>query len=285
MQDRYTSKLIMRTLLSISKNPYSSSTINIGNIVSSALCSEVTLFTVNTEQSSEHSSLDELRLASEQMSMPTNFIVRQGNPELEILSELKTSIYNLLVIGARAHSTAPAELLLGDTTNRIVRRTPISVLVARGTINNLNRLLICTSGPQSGFDAIRTAIKISKHTNAQITLLHVSRAIPSMYTGLDQMGETLSDLLQTNTPTAQHLRDCASLLESEQIDAEIELRHGTPTQEILRDIERNKYDLLIIGAAKRNSINRVLVDDVSIQLASKVPLPVLVVRNTIQTHI
>ena len=275
----------MRTLLSISKNPYSSSTINIGNIVSSALCSEVTLFTVNTEQSSEHSSLDELRLASEQMSMPTNFIVRQGNPELEILSELKTSIYNLLVIGARAHSTAPAELLLGDTTNRIVRRTPISVLVARGTINNLNRLLICTSGPQSGFDAIRTAIKISKHTNAQITLLHVSRAIPSMYTGLDQMGETLSDLLQTNTPTAQHLRDCASLLESEQIDAEIELRHGTPTQEILRDIERNKYDLLIIGAAKRNSINRVLVDDVSIQLASKVPLPVLVVRNTIQTHI
>ena len=104
-----------------------------------------------------------------------------------------------------------------------------------------------------------------------------------MYTGLDQMGETLSDLLQTNTPTAQHLRDCASLLESEQIDAEIELRHGTPTQEILRDIERNKYDLLIIGAAKRNSINRVLVDDVSIQLASKAPLPVLVVRNTIQT--
>ena len=282
MQDRYTSKLIMRTLLSISKNPYSSSTINIGNIVSSALCSEVTLFTVNTEQSSEHSSLDELRLASEQISMPTNFIVRQGNPELEILSELKAGIYNLLVIGARAHSTAPAELLLGDTTNRIVRRTPISVLVARGTINNLNKLLVCTSGPQAGFDAIRTGIKVSKHSDAKITLLHVSRAVPSMYTGLDQMGETLSDLLQTNTPTAQHLRDCASLLESEQIDAEIELRHGTPTQEILRDIERNKYDLLIIGAAKRNSINRVLIDDVSIQLASKAPLPVLVVRNTIQ---
>ena len=284
MQDRYTSKLIMRTLLSISKNPYSSSTINIGNIVSSALCSEVTLFTVNTEQSSEHSSLDELRLASEQMSMPTNFIVRQGNPELEILSELKAGIYNLLVIGARAHSTAPAELLLGDTTNRIVRRTPISVLVARGTINNLNKLLVCTSGPKAGFDAIRTGIKVSKHSDAKITLLHVSRAVPSMYTGLDQMGETLSDLLQTNTPTAQHLRDCASLLESEQIDAEIELRHGTPTQEILRDIERNKYDLLIIGAAKRNSINRVLIDDVSIQLASKAPLPVLVVRNTIQIH-
>jgi len=128
-----------------------------------------------------------------------------------------------------------------------------------------------------------TAIKISKHSDAQITLLHVSRAIPSMYTGLDQMGETLSDLLQTNTPTAQYIRDCASLLESEQVESEIELRHGTPTQEILRDIDRNKYDLLIIGAAKRKTINRIFGDDVSIQLASKAPLPVLVVRNTIQT--
>tara|TARA_B100001146_G_C16126080_1_gene410242 strand:- start:236 stop:1081 length:846 start_codon:yes stop_codon:yes gene_type:complete len=281
VQDQYTDKLIMRTLLSITKNPYSSSTIHIGDMVTSSLESEVTLLTVTNKQSSDQKSLDELRVVSEQISSPSNILVRQGNPETEIISELNSANYNLLVIGARAHSSAPAELLLGDTTNRIVRRTPISVLIARGSISNLNRLLVCTSGPQSGFDAIRTAIKISKHTNAQITLLHVSRAIPSMYTGLDQMGETLSDLLQTNTPTAQHLRDCASLLESEQIKSEIELRHGTPTQEILRDIDRNKYDLLIIGAAKRKTINRILVDDVSIQLASKAPLPVLVVRNTI----
>ena len=102
-----------------------------------------------------------------------------------------------------------------------------------------------------------------------------------MYTGLDQMGETLSDLLQTNTPTAQYLRDCANLLNSEQINAEIELRHGTPTQEILRDVERNKYDLLIIGASKRSSINRVLTDNVSTQLAANAPLTVLVVHSTI----
>jgi nucleotide-binding universal stress UspA family protein len=283
VQDQYTDKLIMRTLLSITKSPYSSSTIHIGDMVTSSLESEVTLLTVTNKQSSDQKSLDELRVVSEQISSPSNILVRQGNPETEIISELNSANYNLLVIGARAHSSAPAELLLGDTTNRIVKRTPISVLIARGSIRNLNRLLVCTSGPQSDFDAIRTAIKISKHTNAQITLLHVSRAIPSMYTGLDQMGETLSDLLQTNTPTAQHLRDCASLLESEQIESEIELRHGTPTQEILRDIDRNKYDLLIIGAAKRKTISRILVDDVSIQLASKAPLPVLVVRNTIQT--
>ncbi len=274
----------MRTLLSITRNPYSSSTINIGDIVTSALSSEVTLFTVHNKQSSDHSSLDELRLVSEQISAPTNLVVRQGNPEVEILSELKAGKYNLLIIGARAHSTAPAELLLGDTTNRIVRRTPISILVARGTISNLNKILVCTSGPKAGFDAISTAIKLSKPSDAKITLLHVSRAVPSMYTGLDQMGETLSDLLQTNTPTAQHLRYCASLLESEQIDAELELRHGTPTQEILRDINCNKYDMLIIGAAKRNSINRLLVDDVSIRLAANAPLPVLVVRSTIQTY-
>ena len=271
----------MHTLLSITKEPYSSATIKISDIVTSALESEVTLFTVTSKQSSDQATLDELQLVSEQMSSPSNILVRQGNPATEILSELNSGKYNLLAIGARAHSSAPTELLLGDTTHRIVKDTPISILIARGTIKKLKRILVCTSGPNAGFDAIQTAIKIAKHSNSRLTVLHVSRAIPSMYTGLDQMGETLSDFLQRNTPTAEYLRDCANLLNSEQINAEIELRHGTPTKEILRDVERNKHDLLIIGAAKRSSFNRVLTDNVSTQLAANAPLPVLVVHSTI----
>ena len=272
----------MHTLISITKNPYWTSTIKIGDIVASALLSEVTLMTVTGNQSSSSKSRDKLLIASELISRPSNILVRQGNPATEIISELNSGKYNLLTIGSRAHSSAPAELLLGDTTHRIVKDTPISILVARGKIANLNRILVCTSGPSAGFDAIKSAVTIAKHTNASLTVLHVSRAVPSMYTGLDQMGESLSDLLQTDTPTAKYLRDCASILNAEQISAEIELRHGTPTQEILRDVDRNRYDLLIIGAAKRSPFNRMLTDNVSTQLAANAPLSVLVIHNSIQ---
>ena len=97
----------MHTLLSITKEPYSSATIKISDIVTSALESEVTLFTVTSKQSSDQATLDELQLVSEQMSSPSNILVRQGNPATEILSELNSGKYNLLAICARAHSSAP----------------------------------------------------------------------------------------------------------------------------------------------------------------------------------
>ena len=272
----------MQTLLSLSKKPYSTSTINIGAMVAKALDSQITLFTVIESESSKTQTYDELQLIGKDISNSSDILIRQGNPENEIISETESGKYNLLVIGARTHSSVPTEFIFGDTTHRIVKDSPISVLVSRGITQNLNHILVCTSGPNAGFDALRTAIKMSKHTNSKLTLLHVSRAVPSMYTGLDQMGESLSDLLQTDTPTAQYLRDCAALLNNEKIDAEIELRHGTPTQEILRDIDRNTYDLLIIGASKKSTFNRMLTDNVSAQLAASAPLSVLVIHNSIQ---
>ena len=274
----------MQTLLSISKKPYSTSTINIGAMVAKALDSQITLFTVIESESSKAQIYDELQSIDKDIANPADILIRQGNPDNEIISETKSGKYNLLVIGARTHSSVPTEFIFGDTTHRIIKDSPISVLVSRGITQNLNHILVCTSGPSAGFDAIKTAIKMSKHTNSKLTLLHVSTAIPSMYTGLTQMGESLADLLQTDTPTAQYLRDCAALLNNAKIDAEIELRHGTPTQEILRDVDRNKYDLLIIGAAKRNSISRMLTDNVSTQLAMTSPIAVLVIRNNLSNN-
>ena len=274
----------MQTLLSISKQPYSTSTINIGSMVAKALDSKVTLFTVIESESSKAQIYDELQSIDKDIANPADILIRQGNPDNEIISETKSGKYNLLVIGARTHSSAPTEFIFGDTTHRIIKDSPISVLVSRGITQNLNHILVCTSGPSAGFDAIKTAIKMSKRTNSKLTLLHVSTAIPSMYTGLTQMGESLADLLQTDTPTAQYLRDCAALLNNAKIDAEIELRHGTPAEEILRDVDRNKYDLLIIGAAKRNSISRMLTDNVSTQLAMTSPIAVLVIRNNLSNN-
>jgi len=77
------------------------------------------------------------------------------------------------------------------------------------------------------------------------------------------------------------LRNCANLLDEAQIKGEIELRHGTPTEEILRDIEQNNYDLLVIGASQSNTINKFLLDDVSIKLANHSPISTLIVKNFI----
>ena len=271
----------MHNLLSITQSPHSQSTINLGNTISSILKAEITLFTVCKNSDDNNDVYTELNKTANSLYKSPTIKIANGNPEIEILKELKSNRYQLLTIGERSHVTHPSEVLLGDTTNRIVKNSPISVLIAKGNNHSIRNILVCTSGPQCNLEAINASIHMCQHSQATLTLLHVGNPIPSMYTGLTQIGETLADLLKTDTPTAMHLRNCANLLDEAQIKGEIELRHGTPTEEILRDIEQNNYDLLVIGASQSNTINKFLLDDVSIKLANHSPISTLIVKNFI----
>jgi nucleotide-binding universal stress UspA family protein len=101
-----------------------------------------------------------------------------------------------------------------------------------------------------------------------------------MYTGLDEMDETLAELLQTDTPLAQHLRHGAQILAQHQVEAELELRRGTPTSEILQEIVEGNYDLVIIGASgAAGRLQEWLLGNVSREIVETCKCPILVVRQ------
>jgi nucleotide-binding universal stress UspA family protein len=103
-----------------------------------------------------------------------------------------------------------------------------------------------------------------------------------MYSGLSRLGEGLPDLLQTDTPVARHIKKCAELLRSHDVDARIELRHGHPSDEILRAAEVDNYDLIVIGGSDTRGLGRLLLDEVSMQVVANSPRPVLVVRGDME---
>jgi nucleotide-binding universal stress UspA family protein len=276
----------MHTLISISQFPYASTTIDFGNLVASAFGSDVTLLTVRATQAGPKARTGALAEAREHLPIPPlSHIVRHGNAEAEILSELRTEKYDLLVIGAREHRGSAGELLLGDVTHRLVRHSPISALVVRGNRHTLKNILVCTGGPPATKATVTTAASLARATGSRATLLHVAVAVPSMYTGLAQLGETLPELLQTDTPTARHLRDSAALMRAHKVEADLELRHGIPANEILRAIERSSFDLLVIGASARQGLDRLLLDEVSLKLVDESAIPVLVVRHDLKVVI
>jgi len=59
-----------------------------------------------------------------------NIIVKIGNPVDEILQEVETNSYDLVVMGAHGQS-ALADALMGSTSRRVVRRCKKPVLVVR----------------------------------------------------------------------------------------------------------------------------------------------------------
>ena len=270
----------MHTLISITQFPYAASTIAFGNLVASALGSDVTLLTVRPPHAGPEAGSRVRNAAQDHLPVPpANHLLRRGVAETEIIAEVSTGKYDLLVIGARDHRGSAEELFLGDLAYRVVKQTPISALVVRGNVREMQNILVCTAGHDAATATVTTGAKLAHATDARVTLLHVAAAVPSMYTGLAQIGETLPDLLRTETPTARHLRNCAELMRSHQVEAQLELRHGIPAKEILRAIERGSFDLLVVGASARQGLDRMLLDEVSQKLVAHSALPGLVTRT------
>ena len=270
----------MHTLISLTRFPYAASTVDLGYAISSAFNSDISLLTVATTNSDSDNATNSLKTAEERLPIePISSLLKDGDPESQIMMEIRTGQYDLLVIGARHHRGSPAEVLLGAVSHRVVKRTPISTLVVRGESRPLQNFLVCTGGPEAASDTVTSAATLARATGSRVTLLHVAAAIPTMYTGLQQIGETLTDLLQTDTPTARHLRQCAQIMESNEVEANIELRHGIPATEIIRSVERGSFDLLIIGASAHRGLGRVLLDEVSLKLVDRSTLPLLIIQK------
>jgi nucleotide-binding universal stress UspA family protein len=101
-----------------------------------------------------------------------------------------------------------------------------------------------------------------------------------MYTGLDEVEEHLPELLQTDTPMAQHLRHAVDVVARRNVEAELELRHGAVSDEILQESKTGHYDLIVLGASKASThFAGWLMGDVTAQVLKASRCPVLVVRT------
>jgi nucleotide-binding universal stress UspA family protein len=101
-----------------------------------------------------------------------------------------------------------------------------------------------------------------------------------MYTGLEEIEETLPELLQTDTPLAQHLRRSAKILARHQVTATLKQRHGVAADEILREALEGNYDLVVIGASgTAGRLREWLLGNVTRQVVEHALCSVLVVKR------
>ena len=205
--------------------------------------------------------------------------VRRGDPFLQIVAEIEESGADLVVLGLN-EAPGPKTDVLGSVTTQIVRRVPCSVLVAQQACSSLERVLICSSGAHVADDVIKTGAWIAQVVGGSATLLHVVTPIPSMYPGLLEPYESLTELLQRDTPVARHLRHGAEILEQHQVPVELRLRYGVISDEIVREARMGNHDLILLGAAQGTAeVKWLMLADVPEQVVERAPRSVLIVRE------
>ena len=201
----------------------------------------------------------------------------EGNVRKEIAKELRQQPYHLVIVGTsrRESSQRPSPL-----SQHLANNVRTSVLLIRNPPEEICQILICTGGHAESANAIEWGIHLAQKTNDQVTILHVVSSPPAMYTGLDEIDEDLSEVLARDVPLSQHLKDVAQLAEKSGVQAKLELRHGLVIEEILRSLEINSHDLVVLGAPKpRSTFSQIFLGRVGPKLLASTLRSTLIVRG------
>ena len=270
----------MQTLICIRQLPYSEPTVTFGGLIARLLNSSLTLLTVFGKDSQRQ--LAEAGIASAKELLHRQEIttkLHSGDPLAEILKEAQETDYEMIVVGS--HDVLRLlDSLLGTLTDKVADRAHSHVLIVRGERKELNQILIPIGGQAMNPDVVKVGARLAVASGAKVTLLYVTGPVPTMYTGLDDMDETLPELLETDTPVSQHLRWSAEYLLDKGVMAELKLQQGVASDEILREAIIADYDLIVIGARSHASwLKRLLlIDQVTPHVIERSPCPVLVIH-------
>lgn len=270
----------MRILICVREFPFAEATIYLGSLIAQLEDGETTIMTVVREDDSVKAAEDRLARARDMLQLPeTKVEMRTGDPAEEILKETEEGGYDIVVVGRRMAANM-LTTLLRPVARKVADQAAACVLVVNEDREALRRILLCTAALKMDERVIKAGARLARAAGAKTTILHVTHPVPSMYTGLEAMEETLPELLQTDTPLAEHLRESARLLAEQGVPAEVKLRHGMAHDEIVREAEQGDYDMIVMGPNPTQGLRRLWTEDVTAQVIELAPCPVLVVRDS-----
>ena len=210
--------------------------------------------------------------------IPVNTILQWGDVVNQIIKEADRGNYDMVVI--TVSKIGEGKQPTTSVHRSLLKNLPCCMLVVKNPKAEIKKILICTGGFQMAESLIAFGADIACASSSEATLFHVAANVPTMYTGLKTIEETLHELLMTDTPVARHLRRGAEILAESNLQADIKLRHGSAVYEIVREIDRENYDLVIIGASGANTmIKEWIFGNLTQDIVDAVGIPIMVVNQ------
>ena len=254
----------------------------LGGMIARHLKAEVTLLNVFPKDKRKKQGrkdgemiLEQARLKIPDLSVKTS--IRRGSVVKRIRDEVEESGSDMVVItSSRVGGYPRKESVSKDSLPKI----SCSVVIARNPKEKIKQILMLTGGLKVSESMIRIGAKIASVLNAKVTLMHVTANVPSMYTGLGTIEESLEELLKTDTPVAKHLRKCAQLLDTYNVPSDLKLKHGEPVYEIIKEVDEGNYDFMIMGASGASTgLKEWFLRNVTKDVIDLVGIPIMIVNQ------
>lgn len=202
----------------------------------------------------------------------------QDDPVTAMDAELANRDYTMVLLNVpRRRRVIPSPYRF--LSQRIIKHASVPVMLVRNVSTKLERILACTAGSEISRPVVELSAMLASTAGLTTTLLTVSAAVPSMYTGMNWMDESLGNLLKTDTPVAQHLRQCAGVMTEHGIQADVKINHGDVVEGILEEAVKGDHDLIVLGETHGDTLRGMILGNVTQQIINRAPCAVLISKT------
>ena len=205
-------------------------------------------------------------------------VVDQGNSSDLILSYAQQHNIELIVMGTHGRRGFD-RMVLGSTTDRVIRRASCPVLVVSDPSlkiittgpdgrHRLSRIVYCTDFSSNSERALQYAISVAAEYRAELTMLHVVEGAPDS-TNTDAIIATRTEQLNKLIPDNQR----------KHFNVRTAVRFGKPYEEIVGYAREVHENLIVMTARGRDALDSALFGTTTYRVIQLGPCAVLAVHT------
>ena len=206
-------------------------------------------------------------------------VVEQGIAADSILALAEAQKVDLIVMGTHGRRGFD-RLMVGSVTERVLRKAACPVLAVHKPSHDflssrdqdpshLNRILFCTDFSENSLRALSHALSLTAEYNAELTLLHVLKDIPSG-SSIDEATATAMEQLDNLIPPEK--------LKAGRIKSKSIVRRGSAYEQIIQLALEAQTDVVTMAVRGRGALNAAVFGSTTYRVIQLGPCPVLAVH-------
>ena len=203
--------------------------------------------------------------------------VRKGKPFVEVIIAGRAWLGDVIVVGG---ASRPEEPFLGSTSERILRKALIPVMVAKKPLSiEAKTFLVPTDFSSCARKAAEEALTLAKCFSGRVVFFHVLDFYPA-YT--IEYVHDLGVSVPIPPPSPEELEPewevFLSGLSLEKVDWEKCTEEGQAANAIVRQAKQSQADMIVIGTHGRSGLPHMLLGSVAEKVVRTASCPVLTIR-------
>jgi len=139
------------------------------------------------------------------------------------------------------------------------------------------RILIPIDGSQLSLQAAKQGVYIASKLESKVVFLHVIDVRTIQTSSLAGMDPAVLKTRLRNV-AERYLNEAGKLAEEENIKFENQIREGLPAEDILKEIEEKRIDLVIMSSKGMSGAHRVIIGSTAEEVVRWSTCPVLIVK-------